>query len=89
MAKMTSSHFKKVAVILGHTGRRDTDARFEAGLDLAVLHLHDTNSSFDEDQFRAFAHDVRDGRRDLDGKPIPAPAVGFELYKRERQRLGI
>jgi hypothetical protein len=65
---MTRKDFQAVASMIGDAGRLQDDDVFRHLLDTSVSHMKGMNANFKEDVFRDWAHDVRNKRRDIDGR---------------------
>lgn len=65
---MTRKDFQVVATMVGDAGRDQDDDVFRELLNTAVRHMKGQNANFKEEVFRDWAHDVRNKRRDIDGR---------------------
>ena len=89
MTMYSRKHYQHIATMLGDIGRPQSDHEFSKMLATALNHLAGTNPQMDVNRIVEWAHDVRDGRRDINGDKVDTGSSSFNRYRIERERLGI
>lgn len=83
----TRRHYQHIATMMGDLGRTQSETEWQRTLATMKTHLTGTNPNMVWQKIVEWANDVRDGRRDIDGKKVAVTATGYERFRAERERL--
>ena len=81
----TRRHYQHLCTMLGDLGRGQTDADWQRTLSVMQTHLTGTNPNMQWHKIVAWANDVRDERRDIDGNKIDPSESRYERALHVRQ----